>query len=357
MSKKAIIFGVSGQDGSFLSEFLLNKNYLVYGVSRSFKSFKKKIETYSIFNKSKRYKKNFKYFKCDISDYRSVKKLIKDISPNEIYNFASQSSVNESFKNPRGAFYNNSVGTFNILEVIRFLKLKVKYYQAGSSEIYGNQNKFLKVDKLNFNPMSPYATSKLFSFFLTKNYREIYGIHAINGILFNHESERRDKNFVSRKITSGLVEICLGLKSHLKIGNLSHSRDWGYAKEYVEGIWRMLQYNKPEDQIIATGKTTTIKKFIEISSKYLGFEIAWSGSGINEIGYVKNIIIDYGYKLKIDKLIIKIDKSFYRPTDISITKGNFNKIYNNLNWKPKVDVNQLIKIMINNDLEYYKKNS
>ena len=340
MKKKALIFGITGQDGSYLSELLIKKNYIVHGVVRRSSSINTRRLDHLYEDNFKKNKKLFLHY-GDITDGLSVKDLIFHIKPNEIYNLSAQSHVAVSFQIPEYTANVDALGTLRILDSIRSLKLekKIKFYQAGTSEMYGKVLETPQTEKTYFNPRSPYAVSKVFAHFIGKNYREAYNIFVANGILFNHESPRRGETFVTRKITIGLCKIKLGLQKKLVLGNLDSKRDWGHAKDYVKAMWLMLQQKKPDDYVIATGQTYSVKKFIEMTAKRLGMKIIWKGKGIKTKGYYKGSVI------------IECNKRYFRPTDVSLLLGNPQKAKNILKWKPEIKLNDLINEMVDEDLK------
>jgi GDPmannose 4,6-dehydratase len=347
MKKVALITGITGQDGSYLAEFLLKKNYVVHGVKRKSSSFNtQRIDHIYI---DPHFKTNFFLHYADLTDSNSIFKIISEIRPDEIYNLGAQSHVGVSFENPEYTAQVTGLGSLRILEAIRFLKLKkTKFYQAGSSELFGeiNKKKFFN-EKSEFHPKSPYGAAKLFAHHITKIYRESYKIFASNGILFNHESPRRGETFVTRKITRFLTRWMFGLEKILYLGNIYSVRDWGHAKDYVEMQWRILQQKKSDDYVIATGAICSVKEFINKCCKYMGIKIYWSGKGLNEYAYtIKN-------KKKI--IFIKIDKLYFRPLEVDFLRGDSSKAYNRLRFKPKYNLNSLIKEMIDSDLLLVKK--
>jgi len=347
MKKIALITGITGQDGSYLAEFLLKKNYVVHGIKRKSSSFNtQRVDHIYV---DPHFRTNFFLHYGDLTDSNSVFKIISEVRPNEIYNLGAQSHVGVSFENPEYTAQVSGLGTLRILEAIRFLKLKkTKFYQAGTSELFGEINK-KKIfnEKSEFHPKSPYGASKLFAHHITKIYRSSYNIFACNGILFNHESPRRGETFVTRKITRFLTRWICKLEKTLYLGNLYAVRDWGHAQDYVEMQWRILQQKKPEDYIVATGAICSVKEFVNKCCKYLGIKIHWSGKGLNEYAY---IIKD---KKKI--IFIKIDKSYFRPLEVDFLRGDSRKAFNKLRFKPKHNLNSLIKEMIDSDLLIAKK--
>ncbi|MDA9604527.1 GDP-mannose 4,6-dehydratase [Candidatus Pelagibacter sp.] len=348
MKKKvALIFGITGQDGSYLAEFLIKKKYIVHGVKRRSSS----INTHRvdhIYQDPHENKRNFFLHYGDITDSTSVSKIISNTKPNEIYNLAAQSHVAVSFEVPEYTANADALGALRILEAIKFHKLekKTKFYQAGTSEMYGKVQAIPQNEKTNFYPLSPYGVAKLYAHWITKNYREAYGIFGSNGILFNHESPRRGETFVTKKIVNALCKIKLGLQKKLYLGNLDAKRDWGHAEDYVEAMWKILQQRKPDDFVIATGKQYSVKQFVNIVSKKLGLKIVWKGTGINEIGY------DVFTK----KIIIECDKKYFRPLDVNTLLGDARKARAKLKWKPKINIDQLVDDMVTQEQILLSKN-
>ncbi len=344
--KKAIITGVTGQDGAYLAELLLNKGYEVHGFKRRSSSFNTaRIE--HLYQKPNTNDQSFYLHYADITDSSLINNLISEIKPDEIYNLAAQSHVSVSFSSPYYTSNVNSLGTLNILEAIRTQNIigNCKFYQASTSELYGDVIETPQTEKTPFNPRSPYAISKLYSYYITKNYREAYNLFACNGILFNHESPIRGETFVTRKITRSLARISVGLDDILFLGNLDARRDWGHAKDYVRAQWLILQHDEPDDYVIATGKQYSVREFTEKSAKCLGIDIEWEGKGINETGINKST----------GKIIIKIDEKYFRPTEVESLIGNSNKAKKILNWKSEISIEQLISEMIEYDLNEAKK--
>ena len=336
MKKTALIFGVTGQDGSYLSEFLLKKNYIVHGVKRRSSSINTgRID--HIYQDPHVKKRSFILHYGDITDSLLVTRLINQIKPNEIYNLAAQSHVAVSFESPEYTANADALGTLRILEAIRFNKLnkRTKFYQAGTSELYGRMTKTPQDEKTPFYPASPYGVAKLYAHWITINYREAYGIFACNGILFNHESPRRGETFVTQKIIQGLCRIKYKKQKTLYLGNLYAKRDWGHAKEYVEAMWLMLQQSKPDDFVISTGSQMSIKKFIMLVLDELNIKVKWIGKDIKEKAIDQN-----------GNLIIACDKTYYRPLEVNSLLGNSNKAFKKLGWKHKTDIKTLIKEMI-----------
>ena len=336
--KKALIFGITGQDGSYLAEYLLKKNYIVHGVKRRSSSINTdRID--HIFDSVNFSKKNIFLHYGDLADSGSLYRIIHSVNPDEIYNLAAQSHVKISFSIPEYTADVTGLGTLRILEIIRhYKKKKIKFYQASSSEMFGSA-KPPQNEKTIFKPRSMYAVSKVFSYHTVINYREAFNIHACNGILFNHESPRRGNNFVTKKIIQGLVRIKKNKQKYLTLGNLYAKRDWGHAIDYVESMWKILNYKKPDDYVIATNKSFSVKEFLNKSARLLGFDIKWQGKGINEIGIDK----------KSNQTIIKVSKKYFRETEVENLIGNYSKAKKILKWKPKYSLNNLIEDMIKNE--------
>ena len=337
MKKKiALIFGVTGQDGSYLAEFLLKKNYIVHGVKRRSSSINT-LRINHIYQDPHEKNYNFRLHYGDITDSLSVSSLIKKIKPNEIYNLAAQSHVAVSFEVPEYTANADALGALRILEAIKFHKLqkKTKFYQAGTSEMYGKVLNTPQNEKTSFYPLSPYGVAKLYAHWITKNYREAYKIFACNGILFNHESPRRGETFVTKKIVSALFKIKSGNQKKLFLGNLNSKRDWGHARDYCEAMWKMLQQKTSDDYVISTGKQYSIKQFINLTAKQLNMKIIWKGKGLKEKGYNEK-----------GSPIIECDKKYFRPLDVNNLLGDSKKARKKLKWKPKVNIHQLISEMI-----------
>ena len=346
MKKIALITGVTGQDGAYLADLLLNKNYEVHGIKRRASSFNTSRIDHLYKDKHKE-DVNFFLHYGDLTDSTNLIRIIQEVQPHEIYNLGAQSHVKVSFEVPEYTANSDALGTLRILEAIRILKMenKVKFYQASTSELYGKAQEVPQTETTPFYPRSPYGIAKLYAFWIVKNYREAYGMFACNGILFNHESPLRGETFVTRKITRAASKIKLGLQEKLYLGNLNAKRDWGHAKDYVEGMWRMLQHEKPEDFVLATGKTTTIREFCNLSFKELGIDIKWDGEGENEVG------IDQSS----NKVIISIDNNYYRPTEVDLLIGDASKAKKLLSWTPKYDLESLVKEMVNADYNLFQK--
>ena len=338
--KKALIFGVTGQDGAYLSKFLLNKKYIVYGVKRrsSIINTKRIDDIYEDIN----YKSNFVLLYGDLTDASSILNLIKKVKPNEIYNLAAQSHVKVSFEVPEYSADVNGLGVLRILEAIRSLNLekKVKFYQAGTSEMFGKTTSKFQNEKTSFNPVSPYGVSKCFAHWITKNYRDAYGIYACNGILFNHESPIRGETFVTRKICRAVASIKKGNQKCLFLGNLDAKRDWGHAKDYVEGMWMITQQKNPDDFILATGKSYTVRYFVELAFAEVGIKVQWSGKGLNEVGV----------NSKTKEEIVKVDKKYFRPTEVDLLEGDYSKAERLLGWRPKRTFESLVSEMVKSEI-------
>ncbi len=350
--KKALITGITGQDGSYLAEFLLKKGYEVHGIKRRSSSFNTdRID--HIYQDPHISSKNFILHYGDLTDSTNIIRIIKQVEPKEIYNLGAQSHVAVSFETPEYTANSDALGTLRILEAIRILGLekKTKFYQASTSELYGLIHESPQSEKTPFYPRSPYAVAKLYSYWITVNYREAYGIFACNGILFNHESPRRGETFVTRKITRGLTRIEKGLESCLYLGNIDAKRDWGHARDYVEMQWMMLQINTPEDFVIASGRMETVRFFCELTANALGWKknknsksIIWENEGINEVGK----------RADTGEIVIRIDPRYYRPTEVMELLGDASKAKNKLGWEPKTTLEQLISEMVRSELESFK---
>lgn len=348
--KKAIITGITGQDGSFLAEFLLEKGYEVHGIIRRSSTFNTgRIEHLYLkeWVKDQHQQRAINLHYGDMTDSSSLIRILQDVQPDEVYNLAAQSHVKVSFDVPEYTADTDAVGTLRLLEAIRIIGLehKTRVYQASTSELFGKVMEVPQKETTPFYPRSPYGVAKLYGFWITKNYRESYDMFAVNGILFNHESERRGENFVTRKITLAVAAIKKGLQEKLYLGNLSAKRDWGYAKDYVECMWLMLQNKKPEDFVIATGEQHTVREFCYLSFKEAGIEIDWQGEGVDEKGIDK----------KTGKVLIEVDKKFFRPCEVESLLGDPTKAKTVLGWNPrKTSFEDLVKIMVRHDLDAIK---
>lgn len=343
--KKALITGITGQDGSYLSEFLLEKGYEVHGIKRRSSSFNTARIDHLYHNKKYVESERFILHHGDMTDSSSLLRTIQNVKPDEIYNLAAQSHVAVSFEEPEYTANSDALGTLRILESIKNLDLikKTKFYQASTSELFGMVQEIPQNEKTPFYPRSPYAVAKLYAHWITINYREAYNIFACNGILFNHESPVRGETFVTRKITMGLARIKLGIQDKLILGNIYAKRDWGHARDYVEMQWLMLQQNNPDDYVIATGIQKSVKDFINLACKYIDLHIKWTGSGINEKALDSN-----------GKIIIEISENYFRPTEVQELLGDSRKAKRKLNWVPKITFEQLVKEMIESDFNKIK---
>lgn len=346
MSKVALITGVTGQDGAYLAELLLSKGYEVHGIKRRS----------SLFNTDRidhlyqdPHEKNvkFKLHYGDMTDSSNLTRIVQEVQPDEIYNLAAQSHVKVSFETPEYTANSDAVGTLRILEAIRILGLeqKTRFYQASTSELYGKVQEIPQTEKTPFYPRSPYGVAKLYAFWIVKNYREAYKMYACNGILFNHESPLRGETFVTRKITRAAARIKLGLQDCMYLGNLDAKRDWGHAKDYVEGMWRMLQQDKADDYVLATGDTIEVREFVTKAFEELDIEVEWKGQGVDEIGINKATGAE----------IVKVDPKYFRPTEVDLLVGDSTKARTELGWKPTFGVNELVKDMVKADLALFKR--
>jgi len=355
MKKTALITGVTGQDGAYLSEFLLQKGYVVHGIKRRSSLFNtERID--HLYQDPHIENRNFILHYGDLTDATNLIRIIQEVQPDEIYNLAAQSHVKVSFETPEYTANTDGLGTLRILEAIRLLDLteKTRFYQASTSELFGLVQEVPQTEKTPFYPRSPYGVAKLYSYWIVVNYREAYGIHASNGILFNHESPMRGETFVTRKITRALAKIALGLQEKLYLGNLSAKRDWGHARDYVEAMYLMLQQDEPDDFVIATGITTEIREFVRMACEEIGIEIEFTGSGQDEKGIVKKCTKP-DLNLKEGQVIVEVDPEYFRPTEVDLLIGDASKAKEKLGWKPRFDLEELIREMISSDLEIAKK--
>ena len=346
MKKVAFITGITGQDGAYLAELLLKKDYIVHGLKRRSSSFNTgRIDP--LYQDPHVNKRNFILHHGDLTDSTNLIRIIQEIQPDEIYNLAAQSHVHVSFETPEYTANADGLGTLRILEAIRLLDMveKTKFYQASTSELYGMAQEVPQNENTPFYPRSPYAVAKLYGYWITINYREAYNMYACNGILFNHESPIRGETFVTRKITRAAARISTGTQEGVYLGNLDAKRDWGHARDFVEGMWKMLQQEKPEDFVLATGVTTTIREFAERVFAQVGMTLEWSGSGIDEVGRDANS----------GKIIVSIDSAYFRPTEVDLLIGDASKAREKLGWMPKCDLQQMIEEMIKSDLEEARK--
>ena len=333
--KTALITGLTGQDGSYLAEFLLEKGYIVYGMYRR--------TSVDSFERINHIKKNVRLIEGDVTDEGSLNNIIREIKPDEIYNLAAQSFVPASWTQPTSTTNINSIGTLNILESIKNFSPKTKFYQASTSEMFGKVQENPQTEKTPFYPRSPYGVSKVFGHYITKNYRESFNIFACSGILFNHESPRRGKQFVTRKISHTVAKIKEGYQEFLEIGNLDAKRDWGFAGDYVEAMWLMLQQENSDDYVIGSGETHSVRNFVEEAFKVIGMEITWEGSGLEEVGKVNG------------KVVVKINPKFYRPAEVDFLLSNPEKAKRELNWAPKHSFKELVKMMVEHDIALIKE--
>ena len=339
--KKAIITGITGQDGAYLAEFLLNKGYFVYGTFRRTSSTNFwRIEELCIQNH-----KNLKLIEYDLLDSSSSYRLIKDCNPDEVYNLAAQSFVGVSFTQPIATGQITGLGALNLLDAIRIINPKIKFYQASTSEMFGKVHDIPQNENTKFHPRSPYGVAKLYAHWMTLNYKESYGMFCTSGILFNHESPLRGKEFVTRKITDSVAKIHLGMLDYLELGNLDAKRDWGYAKDYVEGMYKILQAKEPDVFVLATNRTVSVREFTSMSFNEVGIEIKWKGHGIDEVGVDK----------KTNKILVKINKDYHRPAEVDLLIGDPKKAKNILNWEPKTSLEKLCKMMVQSDIKKNEK--
>ncbi len=345
MKKIALITGITGQDGAYLAEFLLKKDYIVHGVKRRSSSFNTgRID--HLYQAPHINNRNFILHHGDLTDSTNLIRIIQEVNPDEIYNLAAQSHVHVSFETPEYTANSDGLGTLRILEAIKLLDMikSTKFYQASTSELYGLVKEIPQNEKTPFYPRSPYAVAKLYAYWITINYRESYKIFASNGILFNHESPIRGETFVTRKITRAASRISLGMQDKLFLGNLDAKRDWGHAKDFVEGMWLIMQHNIPDDFVLSTGQTTSIREFVEKVFDELGISLEWSGSGINEIGK----------DTKSGKILIEVDSKYFRPSEVDLLVGNSTKARKELGWSPKYNLEQLIEEMVKFDIDSAK---
>ena len=346
MGKVAFITGITGQDGAYLAELLLKKGYIVHGLKRRSSSFNTgRID--HLYQDPHVNKRNFILHHGDLTDSTNLIRIIQEVQPDEIYNLAAQSHVHVSFETPEYTANADALGTLRILEAIRILGIveKTKFYQASTSELYGIAQEIPQNENTPFYPRSPYAVAKLYGYWITINYREAYNMYACNGILFNHESPVRGETFVTRKITRAAVRISIGTQEQVYLGNLDAKRDWGHAGDFVDGMWRMLQQEKPEDFVLATGVTTTIREFAERAFAEVGITLEWSGRGVDEVGR----------DTKTGNTVVSVDPTYFRPTEVDLLIGDATKAREKLGWKPTLDLQQMIEEMIASDLEEARK--
>ena len=384
-NKVALITGITGQDGSYLAESLLSKGYTVHGIKRRSSLFNTDRVDHIYVDPHNEGVRFFMHY-GDLTDATNLIRIIQQTQPDEIYNLGAQSHVQVSFETPEYTANSDALGTLRLLEAIRILGMenKVKFYQASTSELYGKVQEIPQTEKTPFYPRSPYAAAKLYSYWATVNYREAYGMYACNGILFNHESERRGETFVTRKITRALARISLGLQDTLYLGNLNAKRDWGHAKDFVEAMWLMLQQESPEDYVIATGETHSVREFVELTAAELGIKLRWEGTGVDEVGIVDSIDSEkydqitnnqytnneytsnqytnqpiqhstFNIQNLIGVPIIKVDPRYFRPTEVDILLGDPSKAKQKLGWQPKTSFSELVSLMIKSDLYEQQK--
>lgn len=342
--KRAFITGITGQDGSYLADLLLEKGYEVHGLVRRASTFNTQRIDHLYKDIHDGGVKLFLHF-GDLTDSCNLNRLLEKIAPDEIYNLGAQSHVRVSFDVPEYTSDVDAMGTLRILDAIKETEVNTRFYQASTSELYGNSKEIPQNEETAFYPRSPYAVAKLYSYWITRNYREAYGLHASNGILFNHESPRRGETFVTRKITMAVAKIVNGLQSCLYIGNLNAKRDWGYAPDYIKLMWMILQQERPDDYVAATGEAHSVREFIEAAFSFVGISLAWKGDGVDEIGYDK----------KNNKILVRIDPRYFRPTEVDFLLGSSQKAREKLGWKPSVNFEQLVEIMVRADLDLLKK--
>lgn len=353
--KKALITGITGQDGSYLAELLLEKGYEVHGIKRRSSLFNtERID--HLYKDPHEKNVKFKLHYGDLTDSTNIIRIIQEVQPDEIYNLGAMSHVKVSFETPEYTADVDGVGTLRILEAVRLLGMseKTKIYQASTSELYGLVREVPQSETTPFYPRSPYAVAKLYAYWITVNYREAYNMFAVNGILFNHESPLRGETFVTRKITRAVARIALGLQDKLFLGNLDAKRDWGHAKDYVEAMWLMLQQSKPEDYVIATGVTAKVRDFVKMSFAEIGMDIEFKGKGVKEIGRVKSCK-NKNFQVKPGTVVVAVDPAYFRPTEVELLIGNPSKAKRKLKWKPKYNLKSLVKEMVQADLELFKR--
>ena len=353
--KIAFITGITGQDGAYLSEFLLKKGYIVHGLKRRTSSFNTdRID--HIYEDPHIENQKFILHHGDMTDSTNLIRLIKEIQPDEIYNLAAMSHVRVSFEMPEYVADTDGIGTLRLLEAVRLLGLenKTRIYQASTSELYGKVKEVPQTEKTPFYPRSPYAVAKMYAYWITVNYREAYGLFASNGILFNHESPIRGETFVTRKITRAVSRIALGIQDKFYLGNLDSKRDWGHAKDYVRMMWMILQADKPEDWVIATGRATAIRDFVKMAFGHIGVELEFIGTGLDEVAKVKSCS-NLDYQLQIGKEVLSIDEKYFRPTEVDLLVGDATKAKEKLGWEPQITLEQLVEDMMISDIKLFKK--
>ncbi|WP_462152103.1 GDP-mannose 4,6-dehydratase [Pseudoalteromonas xiamenensis] len=356
--KKALITGVTGQDGSYLAEFLLEKGYEVHGIKRRASSFNTERVDHIYQDRHELNPRFFLHY-GDLTDTSNLTRILKEVQPDEVYNLGAQSHVAVSFEAPEYTADVDAIGTLRLLEAIRFLGLekKTKFYQASTSELYGEVREIPQRETTPFHPRSPYAVAKMYAYWITVNYRESYGMYACNGILFNHESPRRGETFVTRKITRGLANISQGLEKCLYLGNMDALRDWGHAKDYVRMQWMMLQQDTPEDFVIATGKQISVREFVQLSAKELGISLEFSGNGVEEIATVVAIEGHSAHALKVGDVIVRVDPRYFRPAEVETLLGDPTKAKEKLGWEPEITVEEMCAEMVQHDLGKAKQHA
>lgn len=353
--KVALVTGITGQDGAYLAELLLSKGYMVHGIKRRSSLFNtERID--HLYQDPHEKKVNLKLHYGDLTDSTNLIRIIQEVQPDEIYNLAAMSHVHVSFETPEYTANADGIGTLRILEAVRLLGLtkKTKVYQASTSELYGLVQEVPQTERTPFYPRSPYAVAKLYAYWITVNYREAYGMFAVNGILFNHESPLRGETFVTRKITRAVAKIGLGFQDKLFLGNLDARRDWGHAKDYVEGMWRILQQEKPEDYVLATGITTPVREFVRMAFAELGIELEFRGKEEKEVGIVTRCSHP-DHQVEIGKEVVAVDPRYYRPTEVELLIGDPTKAQTKLGWKPRYDLPMLVAEMVASDVELFRK--
>ena len=350
--KRALITGVTGQDGSYLSDFLIDNGYEVHGIKRRSSSFNTHRVDH-LFTDSQDEDSKFRLHYGDMSDSSNITRIVEMVQPDEVYNLAAQSHVAVSFESPEYTADVDALGTLRVLEAIRFLGLdrKTRFYQASTSELYGLVKETPQTEKTPFHPRSPYAVAKMYAYWITVNYREAYNIFACNGILFNHESPRRGETFVTRKVTRGLANIALGLENCIYMGNLNALRDWGHAKDYVRMQWLMLQQDQPDDYVIATGKQYSVRQFIEWSAAELGIRLNFTGKGLGEIGVVEFVNNELAPDVNVGDVIVRVDPRYFRPSEVETLLGDPSKARDKLGWQPEISVQEMCAEMVANDLK------
>ena len=352
--KRALITGITGQDGAYLAEFLLGKGYEVHGIKRRSSSFNTGRVDH-LYKDPHEEDVRFRMHYGDLTDATNLIRIVQEVQPDEIYNLAAQSHVMVSFETAEYTANSDALGTLRLLEAIRILGMteRVRFYQASTSELFGKVQEIPQTEKTPFYPRSPYGAAKLYAYWICINYREAYGMFACNGILFNHESPIRGETFVSRKITRAVARMQLGLQKKLYLGNLDAKRDWGHAKDYVRAMWLMLQEEKPDDYVIATGESHSVREFVELAFREIGVEIQWKGKGLKEVGVIRKVTSDKGQVTSIKKgdVVVEVDPRYFRPTEVDELLGDASKAKTNLGWEPKISFQEMVSTMVKADLE------